>query len=164
MVKAITSEEILRNKIIELALNQNKKIYEHGKHGPDSFDCAGFVWYIYHEILDIDIYKDGIGKSTTTKIMTSTYGKLTLYAENILDKDFSLIKGGDILLFHRQSKESTEPKENNKYPGHCGIYLGNKTFIHAPRKKGYINIQNFDNSQYWTKKLVASKDIFKTIK
>ena len=22
-------------------------MYVHGKHGPDTFDCAGFVWYIY---------------------------------------------------------------------------------------------------------------------
>ena len=161
MIKPITNEEELRRKIIELSLKQYKKMYVHGKHGPDTFDCAGFVWYIYHEILDIDIYKDGIGNSTTTKIMTSSYGKLVLYNEDILDKNLSLIKVGDILLFHRQSLESTEPLEDNKYPGHCGIYLGDKRFIHALRKKGYITISNFDKSEYWTKKLVASKNVFK---
>ena len=161
MIKPITNEEILRQKIIELALKQYKKMYVHGKHGPDTFDCAGFVWYIYHEILDIDIYKDGIGYSTTTKIMTSSYGKLVLYTENILNKNFSLINPGDIVLFHRQSLECTEPLEDNKYPGHCGIYLGDKRFIHASRRKGYITISNFDKSEYWTKKLVASKNIFK---
>ena len=136
-------------------------MYVHGKHGPDTFDCAGFVWYVYHEILGIDIYKDGIGISTTTKIMTSIYGELVLYTEDILDKNLSLIKGGDILLFHRQSLESTEPLRDNKYPGHCGIYLGDNRFIHALRKQGYIIISNFDTSEYWTKKLIASKNVFK---
>ena len=161
MIKTITNEEKLREKIIELALKQHKKIYEHGKHGSNTFDCAGLVWYVYHEIFGIDIYKDGIGKSTTTKIMTSLHGELTLYTENILNKDFSLIKEGDILFFHRQSLESTKPLEDNKYPGHCGIYLGNKRFIHAPRKLGHVAIHNFDKSEYWTKKLVASKNMFR---
>ena len=159
MVKAITNEEILRDKIVELALLQHKKMYKHGMHGPDSFDCAGFVWYVYNKILDINIYQDGIGLSTTTRIMSSSYGTITLFDEGILNKDLSLIKKGDILLFHRQSKEDQIPKEDNKYPGHCGIYLGNARFIHAPSTSGHVAIHNFNKSEYWTKKLVASKNI-----
>ena len=101
----IKPNTILINKIIDLAYQQLEKEYIHGSHGPNDFDCAGLVWYIYHEILGIDIYESGYGISTTTKIMTSKYGKLTLYKESSLYKNLKLINKGDILLFHRQSKK-----------------------------------------------------------
>ena len=53
-----------------------------------------------------------------------------------------------------------EPKETNKYPGHCGIYLGDNYFIHCSRTKGKVVINSLDKSDYWKKILVASKDIF----
>lgn len=159
MIKTTTKELILRKKIIKLALLQERKLYVHGMHGPQTFDCAGFVWYVYFNTLNINIYEDGIGLSTTTKVMTSTYGNITYFKENDLDKDLSKIYIGDVLFFHRQSKEDNKPKEDNKYPGHCGIYLGNNKFIHVPRNKGYVTINDFESSKYWTKKLVASKDI-----
>ena len=127
--------------------------------GPDTFDCAGFAWFLYNEVFSINIFEEGIGLSTTTKIMTSKYGKLTLFNENDFNKDLSLVKLGDILFFHRQSLTDTIPTETNKYPGHCGIYLGERTFIHASRPKKKVIITNFDNNDYWLKVLVASKDI-----
>ena len=159
MIKANINDEIIRKKITKLALLQYNKQYIHGNHGPNSFDCAGLVWYIYHEVLGIDIYKEGFGLSTTTKIMTSKYGKLTLYNEEDLNKNITIIKKGDIVLFHRQSKKEDEPKPNNKYPGHCGIYLDNYNFIHCSRPKGKVVINNFKKDIYWKKVLVANKDI-----
>lgn len=160
MIRANITELELRNKIIELALLQHHKEYVHGAHVPDTFDCAGLVWYIYKEILDINIYENGFGLSTTTKIMTSNYGRLTLFDEDNLNKNFSLIKNGDIVLFHRQSLKDTIPKENNKYPGHCGIYLGNNRFIHCSRSKGRVVINDFLKNDYWNRVLVASKNVF----
>lgn len=160
MFKAITNME-LRDKIVELALQQWHKEYKHGAHGPYEFDCAGFVWYVYHEIMGINIYDGGAGLSTTTRIMKSNYGTIITFDEGVLDKDLTLINKGDIVFFHRQSKEENEPKSTNKYPGHCGIYLGDKRFIHAPSTKGKIIINDFTKSEYWTKKLVASKNIIK---
>ena len=159
MIKANINDELLRERTIKLAKLQHHKIYEHGKHGPDTFDCAGLVWFIYNEILKLNLYDEGIGLSTTTKIMTSKYGKITLYKEEDLNKDLNLIKNGDIIFFHRQSMDDNEPKENNKYPGHCGIYIGNNKFIHCSRTKGKVIISNFDKNTYWKKLLVASKDI-----
>lgn len=101
MIKADNYEKILRRKIIELAFLQYYKKYEHGMHGPNSFDCAGLPWFLYHEICDIDIYDNGFGLSTTTKIMTSSYGNLRIFVENDYNKDLNLIKSGDILFFHR---------------------------------------------------------------
>ena len=141
-----------------MAKLQRHKPYDHTAHGPDAFDCAGFVWYLYNEILGIDIYENGYRLSTTTKIMTSKYGILTLYKKDDLNKSINLIKKGDIVLFHRQSLNDCYPKCDNKYPGHCGIYLGNNYFIHASSKSKKIIINSFNND-YWKKVLVASKDI-----
>ncbi len=160
MIKANFKENELREKIIKLALLQHHKLYEHGKNGPDTFDCAGFVWFLYYEILRINLYNHGFGLSTTTKILTNNYGKTILFCESNRNKDLSVIKDGDILFFHRQSMNETIPKMDNKYPGHCGIYLGNNSFIHCSRPKRQVVISNFASNEYWEKVLVASKDIF----
>ena len=149
----------LRERIIKLALLQIDKEYRHGSFGANTFDCAGFVWYIYYEILKIDIFNGGYGLSTTTKIMTSNYGKNILFEEGNINKDLNIIKVGDILFFHRQSMNATTPKQNNKYPGHCGIYLKDNYFIHCSRSKGKVVIDNFDKDEYWKKVLVGTKDI-----
>ena len=159
VIKANTFENELRNKLIKLALLQQHKLYVHGSHGPDTFDCAGLVWFLYHELFEINLYDQGFGLSTTTRIMTSLHGIITLYAEDDLNKDLSVIRKGDILFFHRQSMSDTEPKVDNKYPGHCGIYLGDNNFIHCSRPKGEVIISNFDKNEYWKKVLVASKNI-----
>jgi cell wall-associated NlpC family hydrolase len=58
VIKAITyNEELLRKRVVEIAKKQLYKpyIYEKGhseiKHGPNSYDCAGLIWYIYHEFV-----------------------------------------------------------------------------------------------------------------
>lgn len=159
MIKTDINNEILfRKMIIKLSLMQLNKKYEHGKHGPDTFDCAGFVWYVYNDVCQINIYNNGIGLSTTTKIMTSSYGKIILFKENDINKDISILKEGDIIFFHRQSLNDSEPKYNNKYPGHCGIYLNNNNFIHCSRSKGKVIITSF-NENYWRNVLVGSKII-----
>lgn len=158
MIKAINDE--LRTKIIQLALLQHNKLYEHGKNGPNTFDCAGLVWYVYNLICNINLYDNGFGLSTTTKIMTNKYGKNILFNEQDPNKDLSLIKVADIIFFHRQSLKENHPTENNKYPGHCGIYLGNHKFIHASRPKQKVIISDFTQNEYWMKVLVGSKDVF----
>lgn len=157
-ITANTTQNELRNKIIKLAYQMLNKPYVHGSHGPDDFDCAGLVWYLYNNILDIDIYEGGIGLSTTTKIMTSKYGIITLFDKNDISKNIKLIKKGDIVFFHRQSLKDNEPNANNKYPGHCGIYIGDNSFIHSSIKGHKTSINTLEE-KYWNKVLVANKDI-----
>ena len=159
VIKANIFEDDLREKIVKLALLQYHKLYEHGKNGLDTFDCAGLVWFVFFEVFGINLYDGGIGLSTTTKIMTNNYGKLTLFEKNDTNKDLSIIKKGDIIFFHRQAMGDNAPRCDNKYPGHCGIYLEDNCFIHCSRPKGKVIISNFDNNRYWKQVLVASKDI-----
>ena len=124
--------------------------------GSDSFECAGLVWYVYNQIFDINIFELGFGLSTTTKILTSTYGKIMLFNKLDKNKNISLINKGDVVFFHRQSLKDDIPKYDNKYPGHCGIYLGDKKFNHASRKNKKVIINTFNN-EYWRDLLVGAK-------
>ena len=153
------NEKHIREQIITLALDQYKKPYVWGGHGPNNYDCAGLIWYIYNQILGIDIYNNGFGISTTTRMMTSYYGILRLYYEMSNDKDLSVLKPGDIIFFHNQALHDHIPREDNKYPGHCAIYLSDNDFIHASRKIGRVVISNFCKNEYWKRSLVGSKDI-----
>ena len=38
----------IRKQIVNLALSQYGKPYVWGGHGPDNYDCAGLIWYIYN--------------------------------------------------------------------------------------------------------------------
>jgi len=160
------NELLLRKNLVEFALEQKNKKYQWGSGGPDTFDCAGLVWYIYFSLFDIDIIENGIGISTTTQLMTSTIGNLTLYNQFDFNKysQIELIKPGDVVFFHRQSLNDDVPKVNNRYPGHCGVYLGEDQFLHASRKKGLVVVNNLEDNTYWLKKLVASKNIIDDIK
>ncbi len=92
--------------------------------------------------------------------MTCEFGKNIYYEEKSIQKNLNLIQKGDIIFFHRQSLNDNFPKKDNKYPGHCGIYLGNYDFIHCSRPKGKVIISNFDKNIYWKEVLVASKSVF----
>lgn len=91
--------------------------------------------------------------------MTSEFGKNIYYEEKSVKKDLNLFQEGDIIFFHRQSLSDTFPKKDNKYPGHCGIYLGNYEFIHCSRPIGKVIISNFNKNVYWKDVLVASKNV-----
>lgn len=158
-INANIDEIELRDRLIEQSLLQHGKPYEHGMNGFDTFDCAGLVWYVYNEIFNINLYESGFGLSTTTKIMTSKYGRLELFDEESLNKDLKFIKKGDILFFHRQSLKENYPTENNKFPGHCGIYLGKNRFIHASKPKDRVVVSDFTKNDYWLRVLVGSKNV-----
>ena len=157
MIKPNTLEEKLRNDIISFLKYQHNKKYIHNTYGPDTFDCAGFVWYVYNKVLNINSFDDGYGISTTTKIMTSKYGKIILFNEINNFKNTSLIKKGDILLFHTQSLNEFNPTVNNKYPGHCGIYIGNNKFMHASNKQGKVVYSKLEEDKKLYKKIIGYK-------
>lgn len=152
----------LRLKIVNYALEQLDKKYVWDKKGPDEFDCSGLTWYVYKNIANIDINKDGYGIGDTTKQMTNNIGHLRLYKKND-DNKFAYLKDlnlGDLIFFHRQSLEDNAPKPTNRYPGHVGIYIGSNSFIHASSDAGKVIISNFVDDSYWLEVMVASRDIF----
>lgn len=152
----------LRLNVVNKALEYLGNKYVWGSTGPTEFDCSGFTWFIYNNVLGVDINKDGIGIGDTTKQFTSSVGSLKLYKEDDANKIGYIdnIKMGDLVFFHRQSLESDNPSVNNKYPGHVGIYIGSNSFIHASSDSGSVIITNFIDDPYWQSVLVGSKDVF----
>ncbi|MCI8588566.1 MAG: C40 family peptidase [Bacilli bacterium] len=150
--------DILRLKIKKLAVLQLGKPYVHYKWGPDQFDCSGLTWYVYKKLFDIDITTFGYGRSATTWQMTSPIGNLTVYEEgNVTDQMIGKIGVGDILFFHTQSLKAKGPRNKNYYPGHCGIYLGEKVVIHASLKEEKVVIEDLTESKLQSI-LVGSKN------
>ena len=118
-----------------------------------TFDCASFLTYVYMHSFGIDITKNGIGESLTGKIMTSNVGKNLLISENeSLENKLQFIKKhakpGDILLFHRQSKNDNQTTKNNWYPGHVGIYIGDGFYVDARHRRGDVAKVDMSDDEY----------------
>ena len=156
-------KDLYRNNVIELALTKLGKLYVWDTKGDEEFDCSGFTYYLYKELFNIDINESGYGVGDTTKQMTNNIGNLKQYNEDDPNKKKYIeeINIGDLVFFHRQSLDEFIPTPNNRYPGHVGIYLGDNKFIHASSDAGKIIISEFDD--YWTKVLVASRDLIEGI-
>ncbi len=127
----------------------------------DSFDCEQLINVIFRDLFDFSIRVNGFGKSSTTKVLTSSVGifydckSLT----NLEKIDFiSNIKVGDILFFHTQSLNDTMPSYSNRYPGHLALYLGENKFIHAKSSIGKVIIESLQEEDY-LHILVGYKDL-----
>lgn len=156
-------EEYYRRNIVDFAMIQLGKSYVWGMKGPDEFDEAGLPFYIFKELFQIDIEKYGYGMNEITNQMTSSIGNLTKYIENDNNKEKYLndIKIGDLVFFHTKALDNCQPTTGNLYPGHVGIYLGDRKFIHVSVDKGYIVIDELKDD--WLDKLVASRDIVSSV-
>lgn len=105
------NNSIISNKIVDKAIDIAKSKlgypYVWGAEGPKSFDCSGFIYYIFKINLNINIPR--VSKDQ------SKYGK---YIEK---KD---LQPGDLVFFDTDGI-------NNGTVSHVGMYLGNGEFIQA---------------------------------
>ncbi len=104
--------------LISLAKSKLGSPYVYSKTGPNSFDCSGFVYYIFNEN-DISIPRTSIAQSKIgTKINKNE------------------IKKGDLVFFDTSLKGQVN---------HSGIYLGDGKFIHASSGKANgVTISDID--------------------
>ena len=117
-----TSTKSIKKQIIALAKTKLGSPYEPAQKGPHSFDCSGFVYYIYKEN-NISIPRSSINQSKTNKKLTR--------------KELQI---GDILAFDTSKKG---------HVNHTGIYLGKGEFIHASSGKAYsVTISKLDSGFY----------------
>ena len=92
--------------------------YEWGAVGPDTFDCSGFVKYVYAH------FGIRLGRTTYDQIGNGVY----VSRENL--------KPGDLVFFGTES------------PHHVGIYVGDNIYIHAPRTGDVIKKSPLTRSDY----------------
>ncbi len=132
-------------------------------------DCATFVYRLYKNFFGVDIIEGGYGGSWTGKILTAKIGEgPNLLNENqFLQQKINFIdkncKVGDILFFHRQSQSAKSVSNENYFPGHCGIYLGNHKYIDSRlTTRGDIAVVDIENDNYM-QYFIGYKDIISSI-
>ena len=99
-----------------------------GSHPSTSFDCSGFIWWVYREAGVFDFTR-----TTAQGIFNQT---VTLPREEA--------RAGDLVFFH-----STYVTYRNVT--HVGIYLGNGIMLHAGSPIGYADI----TTPFWNRHFYA---------
>jgi cell wall-associated NlpC family hydrolase len=118
------SSNLTQTGIIPIAKSKLGVPYRYGKAGENSFDCSGFVYYVYK--------RNGLHIPRTAKAQSQMRGK------RIFNKYF--LKKGDILFFDTADRG---------YVNHSGIYLGDMKFIHASSGKAKsVTISRLDRGFY----------------
>jgi peptidoglycan hydrolase CwlO-like protein len=92
--------------------------YVYGATGPNSFDCSGFVQYVYRH------FGVTTGRTTGNQI---THGQYVSRAN---------LQPGDLVFF------------GSGTPHHVGIYLGNNSYIHAPHTGDVVKISILTRNDY----------------
>lgn len=116
-----TSSEIAK-KVIELAKTKVGCSYVWGAKGPDTFDCSGFVYWLYKQV--------GITIPTSTSSYTKGNHEVSL----------DEIQPGDIVHIY-----GTERANN---VGHVALYIGNNQVIEAQSSKTGVVLNTLDKSRY----------------
>lgn len=111
-------KEDIRKQITDFALTYLNTPYIWGSTGPKSFDCSGFVNYVYKEI-------------ATVQLPRTSYNIAKL--KNKVEKDDLQI--GDIIYFKTTKK---------KRISHVAIYIGDNKFVHASSAKKKVVISEIE--------------------
>ena len=110
------------NALVDFAMGYLGYPYVWATHGPASFDCSGFTYWVVKNVVGIDI---GTGLWTQTAAGTPV-GRDSL-------------QPGDLVFFQ------------NTYKGglsHVGIYIGGGQFIHAENESTGVKISDLSSSYY----------------
>lgn len=111
----------LREKITRLCLDLIGVPYQYGGSDITGFDCSGFVHYVYDAF--------GISLPRTAKKQGKLKQRIKL----------KKARAGDIFVF------------KIKRGWHSGIYVGKKSFVHAPSTNGVVRKEILNS--YWLSRL-----------
>ena len=111
-----------------LALAQIGKPYQWGASGPDRFDCSGLVQHVYGSL--------GIEMPRVSKDQANV-------GTAVRESD---LQAGDLVFFSINGNEID----------HVGIYLGDREFVHAPRRHVPVSTESLDNS-WWRQRYRTSR-------
>ncbi|MFZ5644171.1 MAG: C40 family peptidase [Bacillota bacterium] len=108
-------------KVFKTAMSLLGKPYRYGADGPDSFDCSGYVMYVFKTV-GIDLPHLASDQAN--------YG---------IPVDKENLKPGDLVFFSYYQGKGIE---------HSGIYIGESRFIHASSSKKSVVISEIDSNYY----------------
>jgi peptidoglycan hydrolase CwlO-like protein len=104
--------------VVQYASNFLGARYVWGATGPNTFDCSGFVQYVYSH------FGVSLSRTTYTQINEGSY----VSRDNL--------QPGDLVFFGSGS------------PHHVGMYVGNNEYIHAPRTGDVVKVSPLTRSDY----------------
>jgi peptidoglycan hydrolase CwlO-like protein len=113
------SASLSSDSVVAYASNFLGTPYVWGANGPDSFDCSGFTKYVYAHF----------GISLTRTTYTQINEGSSISRDNL--------EPGDLVFFGTGSD-----------PHHVGIYVGNNSYIHAPRTGDVVKVSALTRSDY----------------
>lgn len=96
--------------------------YVYGGNGPSSFDCSGFVKYIYGQ------FGYTLNRTASDQL------------KNGISIEKSELQAGDLVFFNNG--------RTSKPVSHVGLYIGNGDFIHASTESKGVRIDNLDSGHY----------------
>lgn len=114
-----SSNNSIGNDIANLARSLVGKPYVYGSTGPNSFDCSGFVFYVYKSF--------GINLPRTSQAQAYVGRKVSK----------SELQPGDLVFSNTYSSLS-----------HVGVYIGGGQFVHAANSSTGVTISNINDSYY----------------
>lgn len=121
--------------VVHRLTKQLGKPYVRGGISPESgFDCSGLVFYAYNNVLERKLPR-------TTRAMFRDKRLKRVKIENL--------RRGDLVFFRSKSRGPAD---------HVGVYLGDNTFIEAPRTGLNIRISNF-MADYWQDHYLGARRI-----
>ncbi len=122
------------DKVVSLANNLLGSKYKYGGESPKGFDCSGLTYYVYDEVVDMQLPRRSRDQYDI--------GKKIKYKN---------AEAGDLIFF-----------KEKKRIYHVGIVVSNDadgiTMIHSTQSNG-VNVTNVDQSSYWSKRVAGVKRI-----
>jgi uncharacterized protein YgiM (DUF1202 family) len=110
------------NAIVSYAMGYQGYPYRWATHGPYSFDCSGFTYWVIKNVVGKDI---GYGLWTQANAGTPV--------------SRSQLQPGDLVFFQNTYKAGLS---------HVGIYIGNNRFIHAQNESTGVVVSDLSSTYY----------------
>ena len=114
--------QVLGDELVNLAMEYLGCPYRWGGNGPSSFDCSGFVGYVYRQF--------GYSLERVAN---------DIYLENGTEVGLDNLQAGDVVCF-------TNTYGTRASCSHVGIYIGDGQFIHASERG--VKISKIDGDYY----------------
>ncbi len=119
---SVSTRSSVREQIIEFASKKLGSPYVWGATGPNSFDCSGFVGYVFKKAADLNLPRVSSAQATFKPKISSMN-----------------MKKGDLVFFATTGKGRIS---------HVGIYMGNRQFIHASSGSKRVTVSSLDSNYY----------------